>query len=109
VLLRPGSEGFKELEIVVLRHELSVLRRQAGRPQVQAMRPALTRVGEPAAAPLALGRTARRRSFWLARTCGDLARSKKGAPDTAGFARDDCQGSCLRRRKTCKPHSSGKR
>ena len=33
VLLRRGSEGFKELEIVVLRHELSVLRRQVGRPQ----------------------------------------------------------------------------
>jgi len=32
VLLRPQSEGSKELEIVVLRHELSVLRRQAGRP-----------------------------------------------------------------------------
>ena len=31
-LLRPRSEGFKELEIVVLRHELSVLRRQASRP-----------------------------------------------------------------------------
>jgi putative transposase len=35
VLLRPRSEGFKELEIVVLRHELMVLRRQAGRPQLQ--------------------------------------------------------------------------
>lgn len=34
VLLRPRSEGFKELEIVVLRHELSVLRRQAGRTQL---------------------------------------------------------------------------
>jgi putative transposase len=34
VLLRRRSEGFKELEIVVLRHELSVLRRQAGRPQL---------------------------------------------------------------------------
>src|SRR5262245_47860803 len=33
VLLRPRSEGFLELEIVVLRHELSVLRRQAGRTQ----------------------------------------------------------------------------
>jgi putative transposase len=35
VLLRARSEGFKELEIVVLRHELSVLRRQAGRPQLR--------------------------------------------------------------------------
>ena len=34
VSLRPRSEDFKELEIVVLRHELSVLRRQAGRPQL---------------------------------------------------------------------------
>ena len=35
VLLRPRSDRFKELEIVVLRHELSVLRRQAGRPQLR--------------------------------------------------------------------------
>jgi hypothetical protein len=35
VLLRPRSEGFKELEIVVLRHELSVLRRQTARPQLR--------------------------------------------------------------------------
>jgi hypothetical protein len=35
VLLRGRSQGFKELEIVVLRHELSVLRRQAGRPRLQ--------------------------------------------------------------------------
>jgi hypothetical protein len=32
VSLRPRSEQFRELEIVVLRHELSVLRRQYGVP-----------------------------------------------------------------------------
>ena len=36
VLLRPRSEDFKELEIVVLRHELSVLRRQTRRPELTA-------------------------------------------------------------------------
>jgi putative transposase len=36
VLLRPRSKDFKELEIVVLRHELSVLRRQTRRPQLTA-------------------------------------------------------------------------
>jgi transposase InsO family protein len=35
VLLPSRSEGSKELEIVVLRHELSVLRRQAGRPKLR--------------------------------------------------------------------------
>src|SRR5262249_28546290 len=35
VLLRPRSEEFKELEIVVLRHELSVLRRQTSRPRLR--------------------------------------------------------------------------
>jgi putative transposase len=35
VLLRPRSEGFKELEIVVLRHELAVLRRESARPQLR--------------------------------------------------------------------------
>jgi hypothetical protein len=34
VLLRRRSDEFKELEIVVLRHELTVLRRQVHRPQL---------------------------------------------------------------------------
>jgi putative transposase len=34
VFLRPRSQDFKELEIVVLRHELAVLRRLTRRPQL---------------------------------------------------------------------------
>ena len=34
VLLRPRSQDLKELEIVVLRHELAVLRRQTSQPQL---------------------------------------------------------------------------
>jgi putative transposase len=35
VLLRPRSSEFKELEIVVLRHELALLRRQVARPDLR--------------------------------------------------------------------------
>src|SRR5438067_1092623 len=35
ILLRCRSQEFKELEIVVLRHELEILRRQAARPELR--------------------------------------------------------------------------
>ena len=41
-VLRPRSQDFKELEIVVLRHELAVLRRQTRRPQLTTDRVFLT-------------------------------------------------------------------
>jgi putative transposase len=34
-LLRPRSAGYKELEIVVLRHELAILRRQVHSPDLR--------------------------------------------------------------------------
>jgi putative transposase len=36
VLLLVRGDGSKELELLVLRHELSILRRQARRPQLAA-------------------------------------------------------------------------
>jgi hypothetical protein len=54
LLLRRRSDQFKELEIVVLRHELAVLRRQVHRPAAHLGRPDVVGSGEPAAAALAL-------------------------------------------------------
>jgi hypothetical protein len=41
LVLLGRSRDRKEVEILVLRHELSVLRRQAGRPALRAARPRL--------------------------------------------------------------------
>ncbi len=46
--LRCRSNDFKELEIVVLRHELAILHRQSSRPGDDDRRPALLGGGEPA-------------------------------------------------------------
>src|SRR5262245_29794582 len=48
--LRFPSTEFKELEIVVLRHELAVLRRQTARPPFQSSRPTVLSGCEPAVA-----------------------------------------------------------
>jgi hypothetical protein len=56
ILLCARSNDFKELEIVVLRHELAVLRRRTGRPANDVDRPVLSGGGQPLAAaqPLAI-------------------------------------------------------
>jgi hypothetical protein len=54
LLLRSRSEGFKELEIVVLRHELSVLRRQTRRPTADDERSRLPRCGKSTVAAVEL-------------------------------------------------------
>ena len=54
VLLRPRSEEFKELEIVVLRHELAVLRRQVHRPQLTSADRTLLAAASRLLPPLAL-------------------------------------------------------
>lgn len=46
-LLRCRSQEFRELEIVVLRHELAVLRRQHGRPKLDRADRVFLAAGEP--------------------------------------------------------------
>src|SRR5207247_2241550 len=86
VLLRPRSTEFKELEIVVLRHQLSVLRRQTDRPQLtntdRVFLAAASRLlprsrWRPAphiAAGMCLGRSDRHPPFDVPRACGARAR-----------------------------------
>jgi putative transposase len=60
VVLRRRSEREKEIEILLLRHQLRVLERQVARPQLTPADRALL-----AAFSRVLPRQARRRSFWV--------------------------------------------
>ena len=54
VVLRVRSEEFKELDVVVLRHELALLRRTTRRPAIHHRRPRVARRRQPAPAARAL-------------------------------------------------------
>ena len=62
VALRVWSHEWKELEIVVLRHELAILRRQSGRPPITAF---LTGLCLPLPADWCLARAGRPSSLHL--------------------------------------------
>jgi hypothetical protein len=103
VLLRFRSSDFKELEIVVLRHELAVLRRQVSRP---ALRPA-DRAFLAAASQL-LPRE-RWRSFfvtpdtllaWHRRLVAAVGRTPAGVPVARGSAVRFASWSCGSRGRT---------
>jgi hypothetical protein len=100
--LRLRSREFKELEIVVLRHELAVLRRQISRPRLDER----DRVFLAAASQL-LGR--KNRSFlvrpdtllgWHRQLCAETVDvCGKAAGSTNDLRRDPCAGAAARARE----------
>ena len=105
VLLRFRSSDCKELEIVVLRHELAVLRRQVSRPALRRADRAFLAApwgaagSSPNGGPIRGGAQAAARSAGRFATlfCGSLARTRGG--DTSGsLGSSTVSGSSSRRR-----------
>jgi hypothetical protein len=77
VAVRVRSHEWKELEIIVLRHELAILRRRTRRPAITA----LTALSLPLRADCCLGRAGRPSSLHLRRCFGGIdAWSRSGGP-----------------------------
>lgn len=103
ILLRCRSQEFKELEIVVLRHELEILRRQTRRPE---LRPA-DRHSWPLQAGSCHAYAGARSSSRRTRSCAGIASSWRGAgPTRAGdpaaleLASSSASSSCASRART---------
>src|SRR6266511_3260880 len=73
VLVRRGRE--RELEIIVLRHRLAILRRSREAAAVHRRRPSLARCGQPPAAARAVGSARRRFAAGTERCCREIGDS----------------------------------